>query len=109
MTLTTAVSDGETTLRTLSGRRLRELVLDRTQDLELAHEVDVVSQVLPFKVSSYVVDELIDWDRAPDDAIYRLVFPHRDMLDPADFADVERALRSDERSVLRTVVDRVRD
>ncbi|MGH4023844.1 MAG: KamA family radical SAM protein [Pseudonocardiaceae bacterium] len=109
MTLTTAVSDGETTLRTLSGRRLRELVLDRTRDFDLAHEVDVVSQVLPFKVSSYVVDELIDWDRAPDDAIYRLVFPHRDMLDPADFAEVERALHSGERSTLRTVVDGVRD
>ena len=109
MILTAAVSDGETTLRTLSGRRLRELVLDRTGDFDLAHEVDVVSQVLPFKVSSYVVDELIDWDRAPDDALYRLVFPHRDMLDPADFADVERALHSGDRSTLRAVVDGVRD
>ena len=50
-------------LRTFSGRRLRELVLDRTRDADLAHEVDVVSQVLPFKVSSYVADQLIDWKR----------------------------------------------
>lgn len=69
----------------------------------------MVSQVLPFKVSSYVVDELIDWDRAPEDAIYRLVFPHRDMLEPADFADVERALHSGGRDALRTAVDEVRD
>lgn len=69
----------------------------------------MVSQVLPFKVSSYVVDELIDWDRAPDDAIYRLVFPHRDMLEPADFADVERALDSGGRDALRTAVDEVRE
>lgn len=114
MTLTTAPShgarsDGEATLRTVSGRRLRELVLDRTRDFDLAHEVDVVSQVLPFKVSSYVVDELIEWNRAPDDAIYRLVFPHRDMLEPADFAEVERALHSADRGKLRTAVDDVRD
>lgn len=61
--------------------------------------------MVPFKVSSYVVDELIDWGRAPDDAIYRLVFPHRDMLDPPDFADVERALHAGEQSTLRAVID----
>ncbi len=119
MTLTTAAShsaasngaasDGETTLRTVSGRRLRELVLDRTGDFDLTHEVDVVSRVLPFKVSSYVVDELIEWDRAPDDAIYRLVFPHRDMLEPDDFAAIERALHSADQGKLRTAVEDVRD
>lgn len=109
MTLTTAVSDNPAALRTVSGHRLRELVLDRTGDSGLAHEVDVVSQVLPFKVSGYVVDELIDWDRAPDDAIYRLVFPHRDMLEPSDFAAVERGLRSADRGALRVAIDEVRD
>ncbi|WP_326952347.1 KamA family radical SAM protein [Amycolatopsis sp. NBC_01286] len=96
-------------LRTVSGRRLRELVLDRTRDAGLAHEVDVVSQVLPFKVSSYVVDQLIDWDRAPSDGMYRLVFPHRDMLEAADFAAVESAMRTESRAGLRAVADSVRD
>lgn len=108
MTLSTALPDGAT-LRTVSGRRLRKLVLDRTADPDLAHEVDVVSQVLPFKVSSYVVDELIDWHRAPDDAIYRLVFPHRDMLDPEDFAEVEQHLRAGDRATLTKAVNAVRD
>jgi KamA family protein len=45
--------------------------------------VRAVATVLPFRTNSYVVEELIDWDRAPDDPIYRLVFPQRDML-PAD-------------------------
>ncbi|GAA0665744.1 KamA family radical SAM protein [Kitasatospora atroaurantiaca] len=43
-----------------------------------------VAEVLPFRTNSYVVDELIDWDRAPDDPIYRLVFPQPDMLPKAD-------------------------
>jgi len=105
----TVTVETEPALRTVSGRRLRELVLDRTGDAGLAHEVDVVSQVLPFKVSSYVVRELIDWERAPDDAMYRLLFPHRDMLPPEDFAAVELAMRTQDRAGLRATVDAVRD
>ena len=31
----------------------------------------------------YVAEELIDWDAAPDDPMFRLTFPQRGML-PAD-------------------------
>jgi L-lysine 2,3-aminomutase len=109
MRLTTPRSVRGPALRAVSGHRLRDLVLERTRSPDLAHEVDVVSQVLPFKVSSYVVDELIDWDRAPDDAMYRLVFPHRDMLDPADFTVIEHGLSRDDPAKLRTAVNEVRD
>jgi KamA family protein len=43
-----------------------------------------VAAVFPFRANSYVVDELIDWSAAPDDPIYRLTFPHADMLPAAD-------------------------
>ena len=36
--------------------------------------------VLPFRVSQYVLDELIDWSRVPDDPIFQLVFPQHGML-----------------------------
>ncbi|MEW1698513.1 KamA family radical SAM protein [Streptomyces sp. NPDC093249] len=42
--------------------------------------VRAVATVLPFRVSDYVVEELIDWDAAPDDPLYRLTFPQPDML-----------------------------
>jgi len=45
--------------------------------------VRAVAAVLPFRTNDYVVEKLIDWDAAPDDPIYRLVFPQADML-PAD-------------------------
>jgi KamA family protein len=47
---------------------------------EQQEAVQVVSHVLPFRTNQYVLDQLIDWDNIPDDPIYRLVFPHRDML-----------------------------
>jgi len=44
-----------------------------------------VSTVFPFRVNNYVIDELIDWDRVPEDPMFQLTFPQRGMLDPEDF------------------------
>jgi L-lysine 2,3-aminomutase len=46
----------------------------------------VVSTVLPFKTNQYIVRELIDWSRVPDDPIFQLTFVQPQMLDPADYA-----------------------
>jgi KamA family protein len=46
--------------------------------------VRAVATVLPFRTNEYVVERLIDWDAAPDDPIYRLVFPQPDMLPMRD-------------------------
>ena len=46
--------------------------------------IKAVGMVLPFRTNSYVVDTLIDWDAAPDDPIFRLVFPQATMLDAVD-------------------------
>jgi KamA family protein len=46
--------------------------------------VRAVATVLPFRTNSYVVENLIDWEAAPDDPIYRLVFPQPDMLPEPD-------------------------
>src|SRR6516164_4181822 len=53
-----------------------------TPDERLA--VRAVATVLPFRTNSYVIENLIDWTAAPDDPIYRLVFPQPDMLPAAD-------------------------
>jgi KamA family protein len=54
-------------------------VLDRLPD-ETRFEMKVVSSVLPFRVNEYVIRELIDWSRVPDDPIFQLTFPQRGML-----------------------------
>ncbi len=55
--------------------------------------VRAVANVLPFRVNSYVIDELIDWAAAPDDPIYRLVFPQADMLPREDVDRIADLLR----------------
>lgn len=61
---------------------------------EALFEMRVVSSVLPFRVNEYVVDELIDWSRAPDDPIYQLTFPQRRMLRSGDYDRMAAAIRS---------------
>ena len=41
--------------------------------------IQVVAQVLPFRVNQYVIDYLIAWDDVPDDPMFRLVFPQSEM------------------------------
>ncbi|HYE39340.1 MAG TPA: lysine 2,3-aminomutase [Ramlibacter sp.] len=62
---------------------------------ELQEAVQVVSHVLPFRTNAYVLDQLIDWSRVPDDPIYRLVFPHRDMLPAHEYAALRDLVMQD--------------
>jgi KamA family protein len=57
-------------------------------DPELREAVNVVSTVLPFRTNAYVMRELIDWDRVPDDPIFQLTFPQRGMLSEEDYAAI---------------------
>lgn len=61
---------------------------------ETRHALKVVSKVLPFRVNTHVTSSLIDWDAAPDDPLFKLVFPHRDMLSPENFARIEKLVMS---------------
>lgn len=60
---------------------------------DMQFEMEVVSQVLPFKVNRYVADELIDWTDIPADPIFQLTFPQRGMLGEKDFTSIANFLR----------------
>ncbi|MGC4808256.1 KamA family radical SAM protein [Micromonospora sp. DT233] len=75
-------------MKVYSHERLARLAGQRGMPEEYLHDLRVVSSVLPFKVNQYVVDELIDWSAVPDDPIFRLTFPHRDMLPRDIFEDL---------------------
>ncbi|WP_096363947.1 MULTISPECIES: KamA family radical SAM protein [Thiohalobacter] len=64
----------------------------------------VVANVLPFRVNRYVIDELIDWERVPEDPVFQLTFPQPGMLDEADFNRMAAVLRKGgERAEVRAV------
>ena len=76
---------------------------------EQRFEMKVVSSVLPFRVNQYVIDELIDWSNIPEDAIYQLVFPQRDMLAPGHFERIAGLIRAGaEKAELEAAITEVR-
>jgi len=67
----------------------------RKLDPDMRLRMRAVANVLPFRVNEYVLDELIRWDRIPDDPIFQLTFPQEGMLDPKDLDRMVQLLRSD--------------
>jgi len=73
-------------------------------------EMEVVGNVLPFKTNNYVVDELINWDRADGDPIFRLVFPQKNMLRPEHYDLMATTLkRTNSKSEIRAVANIIRE
>ncbi len=71
---------------------------------EQLEAIEVVGRVLPFKTNTYVVNELINWDNIPDDPIFILNFPQKDMLVPAHYERMQQLLQrqADKTEIVRT-------
>lgn len=63
-----------------------------------------LAHVFPFRVNCYQLDELIDWDRVPDDPIFRLLFPQPEMLAAEDLRQLEVASSREE---LQAIASRI--
>jgi len=72
------------------------------------HVIEVVSQVLPFKVNNHVVESLIDWAKVPEDPVFQMTFPQEGMLRPAHFARMSAAVQGGQRENIRRVADSIR-
>ena len=81
--------------RAYTAKHLDALVARAGLDASERLAVRAVATVLPFRTNDYVVENLIDWDAAPDDPIYRLVFPQSDMLPAADVQRMAHLLARD--------------
>ncbi len=57
-------------------------------------EMKVVASVFPFRVNNFVIEELIDWDKVPNDPVFQLTFPQRGMLDDESYEKMAALHRS---------------
>lgn len=72
--------------------------LPQVQNLseEQKFAIHVVGQVLPFRTNRYVVDQVIDWNKVPNDPSFVLNFPQAGMLQPQHFEEMASAVTSGE-------------
>jgi len=109
MTLTIARSAETTRFRAQGPRQLDEIAGRYGLPARLRDEVRLLSHVMPFRVNDYVLAELIDWRRVPEDPMFQLVFPQHGMLADHDERRLA-ALTSDggSRLELKAEVRRIR-
>lgn len=81
------------TYRAFTARDLDAIPQLRGLPEEARLRLRAVAQVLPFRVNSYVLDQLIDWSRVPDDPIYQLTIPQPEMLAESDLNGLVDLLR----------------
>jgi KamA family protein len=60
---------------------------------ETIEAVEIVGSVLPFKTNNYVVDNLIDWNNVPDDPMFKLTFPQKEMLIPKHYQEMKSVIK----------------
>ena len=72
--------------------------------------VSVVGSVLPFKVNSYVIDELINWKEVPNDPMFTLTFPRKEMLQKEHYEAVEKLIKDGaDHQMVKEVSNSIRD
>ncbi|MDH5643134.1 MAG: lysine 2,3-aminomutase [Gemmatimonadota bacterium] len=79
--------------RVFTRRQLDQIPQIKSLSLSDRWAMNAVAAVLPFRVNNYVIEELIDWSKIPDDPMYQLTFPQPGMLSPEDFQKMYRLVR----------------
>ncbi len=63
-------------------------------DQQYIDDIEIVGSVLPFKTNNYVIENLIDWSKVPNDPMFILTFPQRDMLLPEHYEKMKSVIKS---------------
>ena len=76
---------------------------------ELIEAIETVGSVLPFKTNNYVVENLIDWNNVPDDPMFKLTFPQKDMLIPEHYSQINSIIKSGaDKAAIKEVANKIR-
>ena len=76
---------------------------------EIIEAIEIVGSVLPFKTNNYVVDNLIDWNNIPDDPMFKLTFPQKDMLIPEHYQQMKSVIDNGaEKTAIKEAANKIR-
>ena len=76
---------------------------------DLIEAIEIVGSVLPFKTNNYVVENLINWDEVPNDPIFKLTFPQKEMLLPHNYEKIELLVKSNaSKSEIKAAANEIR-
>lgn len=77
-------------------------------DQQEIEDIKVVGEIYPFKTNNYVIDRLINWKEATTDPIFRLNFPHRDMLIPEHYDKIKWGMENLDKADYKQLIHDIR-
>lgn len=80
------------------------MLLDHRQ----MEDIRIVSEIYPFKTNNYVLENLINWTNVPDDPIFRLNFPHKEMLTELHYDQLKWGMRNMDEVSYRNLIHDIR-
>ena len=76
---------------------------------EIIEAIEIVGSVLPFKTNNYVVDNLIDWNKVPDDPMFKLTFPQKEMLIPKHYEEMKSVIKNGaDKAAIKEAANKIR-
>ncbi|HEX5543563.1 MAG TPA: lysine 2,3-aminomutase [Micromonospora sp.] len=95
--------------RALGPKQFDEIAQRYGLNEDIRRAVRLTALVLPFRVNEYVLSQLINWDRIPDDPIFQMVFPQPGMLPAEDERRLGELSSAPENSLaLQTAIQSIR-
>lgn len=96
-------------LQTYALHNFRNIAPLAKYGLAVEEAINVVGHVLPFKTNNYVIDELINWDDALNDPMFKLTFPQREMLSHNHYSLMWNCLMgTTNKEVIKEVANKIR-
>jgi len=77
-------------------------------DASVLEAIQVTGRVFPFKVNNYVIEQLIDWSKAPDDPLFRATFPQKEMLHVNDYLLLKSLIDSKDKKRESEIITEIR-
>ena len=78
-------------------------------DKQIKQDIEIVGHVLPFKVNNFVIDHLINWDDVPNDPLFKMTFPHKEMLTSDHYEEIAELINIGAGvSTINQAADRIR-
>ncbi|MEN8906810.1 MAG: hypothetical protein ABF289_12705 [Clostridiales bacterium] len=95
-------------MKVFTNRNFMEIPELNHIDSDIVKDIEILRHVFPFRVNNYVLENLINWNDIPNDPMYRLVFPHREMLSEEDYSLLQKVLSENDEGKLNILVHKIR-
>lgn len=82
---------------------IKDILKDKLPCKDYYESMKIVAKIIPFRVNNFVVDELIDWSNVPNDPIFRITFPHKELLKKEHYDILEKSDDRNEKEVLKGI------